>query len=92
MTGHHKDCFGVLDKIFPMGDQGLREIVPACFDCPDRMDCLKASLNTEEGLEFKSGIIDRSPVRGLIGRLKRWSDKKELSMRLKNTRGSSKWL
>lgn len=92
MIRHQKDCFGILDKIFPMGDQGLREIVPACFDCPDRMGCLKASLNTVEGLEFKNGIMDRLPARGLINRLKRWSDKKELSMRLKNTRGSAKWL
>ncbi|SPD73907.1 conserved hypothetical protein [uncultured Desulfobacterium sp.] len=91
MTGHQKDCFGVLDKVFPMGDRGLREIVPDCLDCPDRVDCLKASLDTQEGLAFKSRIMERSPAHGFMNRLKRWSDRKELSMRLKKPRGNTKW-
>ncbi len=79
MTVSQKDCFGVLENVFPMGEKGLREIVPDCFDCPHRISCLQAALDTKEGLEFRGEIIDRSTADGLIGRIKRWSDKKELS-------------
>lgn len=87
MTNSQKNCFGILDKVFPMGKEGLREIVPACFDCLDRKGCLQSALKTEQGLVFKGEIIDRVPARGLVGRLKRWSEKKDLSRRLKQEKG-----
>jgi hypothetical protein len=74
-----KDCFGILDKVFPVGEQGLREIVPECFQCPERTLCLKAALSTEEGLEMRAEILDRASAGGLMGRLQRWSQKKEFS-------------
>ena len=74
-----KECFGILDRVFPVSDSGLREIVPECFNCPERVSCLKEALSTEEGIEMRSEILDRAPTRGLTGRLKRWSQKKELS-------------
>ena len=74
-----KDCFGILDKVFPVGEQGLREIVPECFQCPERTLCLKAALSTEEGLEMRAEILDRASAGGLMCRLQRWSQKKELS-------------
>jgi hypothetical protein len=74
-----KDCFGILDKVFPLGKRGLREIVPECFQCPDRTSCLKAALSTKEGLEMRAEILDRASASGLMGRLQRWSQKKELS-------------
>jgi len=72
-----------------MGKDGLREIVPSCFDCPDRKTCLQAALQTEEGFELRSQALDRSSARGLVGRLRRWSEKKELS-RLKESRKGNK--
>ena len=87
MTDLQKDCFGILDKLFPMGKEGLREIVPACFDCPDRKECLQAALNTEQGLVFRSEIVDRSPASGFVDRFKRWSDRKDLSRRLNKKKG-----
>lgn len=78
-----KPCFGILDEVFPMGPEGLREVVPACFECPQKTDCLKAALKTEEGVELRSQILDRTPATGLMGRIRRWSEKKSLS-RLKN--------
>ncbi|MCJ7596403.1 MAG: hypothetical protein MUO52_16670 [Desulfobacterales bacterium] len=78
-----KDCFGILDEVFPMGDEGLRAVVPECFECSDRVECLKAALSTTEGLEMREEIMDRRPVSGLIERLKRWSEKKELSHMIK---------
>ena len=87
MTDLQKDCFGILDKVFPMGKEGLREIVQACFNCPDRKECLRSALNTEQGLVFRSEIVDRSPATGLVDRFKRWSDRKDLSRRLKKEKG-----
>jgi len=85
-----KDCYGILDNVFPMGTEGLREIVPECFKCADRVECLQAALNTEQGFKLKSEALDRSAPGGLMGRLKRWSDKKTLSKRQKRLKGALK--
>jgi len=79
MLTPQKGCFGILDSVFPMGDEGLREVVQDCFDCPDRKACLEAALLTKEGLDFKSEILKRAPAEGLVGRIRRWSEKKMLS-------------
>lgn len=90
MAEIQKSCFGILEKVFPVGKEGLREITPACFDCPDKKECLQEALNTEQGLMFRSEVVDRAPATGLIGRFKRWSDKKDLSRRLKREKGKKK--
>jgi len=87
MTTTQRDCFGVLDKVFPMGKRGLREIVEGCFECRDRKACLKAALATKQGLEFRSDLLLRVPASGIIGRLRRWSDKKELHRRMRQAQG-----
>jgi hypothetical protein len=91
MTHSHKNCFGILDKVFPMGKEGLREIVPVCFECPQRRECLQAALQTEEGFELRSQALERSSAGGLAGRLRRWSEKKELSRLKKAREGDKKW-
>jgi len=78
-----KGCFGILDKVFPVGEKDLREIVPECFNCPNRIVCLRAALSSQEGLEMRAALLDRAADRGLVGRLQRWSQKKELSRLLK---------
>lgn len=78
-----KDCFGILDEVFPFGEKGFREIVPACFDCSERIPCLKTALSTKKGLEMKAETLERAEASGLIGRLQRWSQKKELSRLMK---------
>ncbi len=89
MTRSSKACFGVLDNVFPMGKEGLREIFPSCFECPDRIACLRAALQTEKGFELRGEALKRSSEAGFVGRLKRWSEKKELS-RLKKKKGGDK--
>lgn len=78
-----KNCYGILEKVFPVGERGLREIVPSCFQCAERTPCLKAALSTRDGLEMRGKIIERSEFGGLIGRLQRWSQKKDLSRLMK---------
>lgn len=74
-----KDCYGILEKVFPMGREGHREVPPECFQCPDHVHCLKNALGTQEGLEMRAELLKRTPANGLRGRLRRWSEKKTLS-------------
>jgi hypothetical protein len=74
-----KDCFAILDRVFPKGDQGLREVPPACLECPDRISCLSQAVKTKEGVEMRAQLLIRAERRGLIGRFRRWSQKKLLS-------------
>ena len=74
-----KVCYGILDEVFPVGEEGLRVVPPDCFECPDRLPCLKTAINTREGFEMRSDNLRKFPSRGILDRLKRWSQKKELS-------------
>ena len=73
-----------------MGENGLRETVPHCFDCPDRKRCLQAALATQDGLNLRDGLLEHSSGNGLTGWLRRWSEKKELSRLMKQKEWSKK--
>lgn len=85
-----KTCFGVLEKVFPPGDGDLREVPPECFQCPEKVSCLKAALDTREGAEMRAEILERAPARGLVGRIKRWSQRKALSRSVDREKKKSK--
>jgi hypothetical protein len=74
-----KECFGNLEKVFPLQTDGLREVPPECFACPERVGCLRAAINSEEGIGMRAERLDQIPVRSIRGRLRRWSEKKELN-------------
>jgi hypothetical protein len=78
-----KDCYGILDRVFPLGDGGLREVPSECMECPVKTECLRRALSTREGLELKGEMLDRAAATGMMGRLKRWSRKKALSRLIK---------
>lgn len=73
-----KECFGTLEQVFPMGDKGLREVPAECFECPDHTECLRAAMDTPDGIEMRQETVDRAAQAGMMGRLQRWSRKKEL--------------
>ena len=79
MPGSQKDCFGDLDRVFPMGKEGLREVPPNCFACPDKKACLQMALTTKKGIGLRSEMLDRAPAKGMVGWLRRWSEKKTLT-------------
>ena len=79
MRATQKDCFGDLDRVFPMGKEGLREVPSNCFACPDKEACLQMALNTEKGIGLRREILDRAPAHGMVGWLKRWSERKTLT-------------
>ncbi|MBU1053067.1 MAG: hypothetical protein KKC46_04455 [Proteobacteria bacterium] len=78
------DCFGKMDIVFPMADDGLRCSPKSCLACDLKTDCLKTAMNREEGLRVREELTDKYYEAGMIGFLKRWSDKKDLHRKIKN--------
>jgi len=74
-----KECFGVLEKVFPVGENGMRETPPGCLECADKTECLRAALSTREGIDFRGELLEQRGPGGWVGLIKRWSRKKELS-------------
>jgi hypothetical protein len=78
-----KECFGILDRVFPLEAGGLREVPEPCLRCPERVQCLRSALSSREGLLMKEEMMERAERAGMMGRLERWSRKKQLSRLLR---------
>ena len=83
MARKEMPCFGQLEKVFPMGSEDLREVPSTCFDCAEKTACMKAALATKEGLSFRGEMLNRTVGKGFLGRLRRWSRRKELARLMK---------
>ena len=70
MIAQKKDCFGILERVFPLGNEGLREIVPTCFECHEKKrvppDC------PENGRRFQTTRRGPFPATG-------WGDDREIA-------------
>ena len=80
-------CFGDLDTVFPMRNDGLRHTPKSCFECEQKTECLKTAMKTGKGTDARHEIVDRAYDTGLIGFFERWSRKKVLH-RLRETQKS----
>jgi hypothetical protein len=85
-----KECFGILENVFPVAETGMREVIPGCFDCADKTECLRAALSTLEGLGFREELLERRRSGGLAGLINRWSQKKRLSDLMKQEQRKKK--
>ena len=84
---HIPDCFGILDKVFPMTDMGLRQTPNSCFDrCSVIMKtkCLERAMTTRSGVKLEEEIIERGEKSGTINFFERWSRKKQVHNKMKN--------
>ena len=79
MPESRKECFGTLDRVFPVGESGMREVMSGCFECDDKVECLRTALATSEGFEFREDLLEKRSVGGFIGAIRRWSEKKTLN-------------
>ncbi|HID28465.1 MAG TPA: hypothetical protein EYP19_00485 [Desulfobacterales bacterium] len=70
------ECFGQLDTVFPLGEEGIRTSPPQCMRCSHAKSCLQAAMGGPEGLKLKEEKVDQAYEYGLIGKLERWSKKK----------------
>jgi hypothetical protein len=77
-------CFGNLDKVFPMGNDGLRHTPEGCLPCLYKTDCLRAAIKGKDGHKVHEEHIDRAYESGMIGFFERWLKKKDLYRRKKN--------
>lgn len=72
------DCFGNLEIVFPLGDDGLRHTPAPCFQCPYKTECLRTGLRGKAGLKVHEEHVDRSYDSGMISFVERWSKKKAI--------------
>jgi hypothetical protein len=84
------DCFGKLEIVFPMGDDGLRHSPAPCLECPYKTECLRTGLKGKAGLKVHEEHVDRSYDSGMISFVERWSRKKSLD-RQKNSGKASRF-
>ena len=83
---NYPSCFGALDSVFPKSDDGLRTTPEACFACSYKTECLRSAMSRSGGLQVREEIVDRAYESGMIGFLDRWSKKKDLSRRRKESK------
>ena len=84
------DCFGDLEIVFPMGDDGLRHSPAPCLECPYKTECLRTGLQGKAGLKVHEEHVDRSYDSGMISFVERWSRKKTIE-RQKNSGKASRF-
>ena len=75
-------CFGDMEKVFPLGADGLREVPPDCWDCGQRVDCLKASVSSpgaRQDMGEEMARREQDMTGGFSGFLRRWSRLKSQS-------------
>jgi len=71
-------CFGKLDEVFPLGEDGLRHTPESCMVCLYKTRCLRSAMEGAEGLAVREEKLERAHEAGMIGFFDRWSRKKAL--------------
>lgn len=72
-------CYGNLEIVFPMGDNGLRNTPDACMACEDKTECLRTAMERPSGIEVREEMVDRAYSSGRLGFFQRWSRRKTFS-------------
>ncbi len=73
------DCFGTLEKVFPMTEKGLRQTPDDCYyHCPVKTACLQQAMATKDGVQVEEELIERGTKAGAMNFFERWSRKKQL--------------
>ncbi len=85
-------CFGKLECVFPKGDDGLRHTPQQCLPCPEKVECLRTAVASEDGRIVREEKLDREYAAGHIGFVERWSRKKGFRQRQQRQSKWTKWL
>ena len=78
-----RSCFGCLETVFPLQEDGLRESPEECLACPDKTPCLRAAISGSQKLTLTEERVDRAYKSGQMGFFQRWSKKKSLQQQQK---------
>jgi len=73
------DCYGVIDIVFPMHDDGLRHSPERCMVCVYKTECLRTAIKNPDGIQVQEELVDRSYESKNISFLQRWSKRKYIS-------------
>ena len=79
-------CFGNLDDVFPLGDDGLRHSPESCMVCFCKTECLREAVTGPEGIQVKKEQVKRAHSSGTISFVERWARKKALEKEKKSRR------
>ena len=79
-------CYGKLECVFPMGENGLRETPESWMVCrgstrglsSGNTECLRTAMQGEAGDQVREEKVDRAYAAGVMGFFERWSRKKAL--------------
>lgn len=77
----YPSCFGILEEVFPMCDDGLRHTSERCAVCFCKTQCLRTAMEKPDGNRVREEMIDRAYSSGLISFMERWSRKKLLQQK-----------
>ena len=84
------ECFGELDIVFPVGEEGFQTSPPECMRCPHARLCLQTAMRSPDGLKLKEEKVDQAYRYGLIGKLERWSKKKLIRQEIEALKSAGK--
>ncbi|MDO9264711.1 MAG: hypothetical protein Q7U02_12145 [Desulfosalsimonadaceae bacterium] len=82
------ECFGVMDKVFPMTGDGLRHSPQHCMECESKTECLGTAIRRPAGVKVQEELVDRAYESRTISFMERWSKKKYLD-KIKKEKSSS---
>jgi hypothetical protein len=74
-------CFGTLDIVFPLGDDGLRHTPPVCLNCSEKTPCLREAVQSKKGGLIREKFIEPADQSGLFRFFERWSRTKTLNQK-----------
>ena len=86
----YPSCFGMIDRVFPIGENGLRSSPETCLECICKTECLRSAMAGSDGLTVHEELVDRAYDSGMIGFLGRWSKKKDLDRKIKAQKAKPK--
>ncbi|MFO8111561.1 MAG: hypothetical protein R6T92_03535 [Desulfosalsimonadaceae bacterium] len=81
MEKEKPECFGILEKVFPLSPDGLRHSPEKCMACGEKTQCLKTAIAGENRVVVEEEKLDRVYQSGRISFLERWAKKKMLHNR-----------
>ncbi|MGD9368129.1 MAG: hypothetical protein PVH87_20680 [Desulfobacteraceae bacterium] len=81
------ECYGNLDKVFPLREDGFRVSPIECMQCIHKTECLRSAIGASSGFSVREEMVDRAYRGGLIGFFNRWSQKKAIH-RMKKSKSS----
>jgi hypothetical protein len=74
-------CYGKIENVFPVSDDGLRASPAHCGPCLYKTQCLRSAMQTPHGTKVKQEALNRAHRSGMIGFWERWSKKKLLEQK-----------